>query len=127
MNKQTIKYPKAQKLEMRQIADIISGPGEKEVYRQTRSRRSGLWNFPKKLRSDGKWCYIRNSKYVISTLKNGQKHTAFAIWRMWAIKDKVRKEGKQIWKAQMYSIYTKRYTIFYLICRKIHHSISGVF
>lgn len=134
-------FPKAQVRTAGQISGMIKEPGLREVYRQTRVRTLGhKWCVPKALTNEGKWRSIKNGKYVIGTwypakngghvIKNrkGKNANRWALWRMWDMKRKAKKDGQRIWEPQIYVVYhSKLYTLYYLICRRIHHSISGVF
>jgi len=122
------KYPKAIRRRTNEIESLIRGPGVKEVYRQTKENGIGTWNFPRALQNNGNWRRIKNSRFVITTRKDGSLYTVFAIWRMWEIKHKVKdKEGRRLWDAKIYATRTKRHTFYYLICRKIPKDISGIF
>ena len=124
--KNKVRYPKALQSTPARIAEFIKDPGLREVYRQTRSAGTGQWNFPRARTSDGKWRPIKNSKYVVTTQNDGSLYTVFAIWRMWEIKQAVKDEnGKQKWAANIHVVHTKRYSLYYLLCRRMRHSISG--
>lgn len=137
-------YPTAQVRTARQISEMIKEPGVWEVYRQTRVRTvrtlGHKWCLPKALTDEGKWRPIKNEKYVIGTVypvknggrviknRKGKNANRWALWRMWDMKRRAEKDGKRIWQPQIYVVYySKLYTIYYLICRKLHHSISGVY
>ena len=124
--KRRAKYPRANRSTPARIAELIQSPGEWEVYRQTKDAGTGRWNFPKARTSDGKWRPIKHSKHVVTTTKDGSLYTVFALWRMWEIKEAAKDELKrQQWAANIYVVHTKRYALFYLICRRVRHSISG--
>ena len=126
----TGRYPKAMRATKGQISELITDPGLKEVYRQTINRKTGEWYFPKALKKNGKWRYIRKSKHVIGRHKDGRKSYMFTLWRIWDLKRQAKENGKgtkRKWEPKIYVTRTKAYAIFYLICRRLHHSISGVY
>lgn len=137
MNMKTNKYPAATVKTRAQMSLMLNEPGHKEVYRQTRARFPHNWCFPKALTEEGKWRPIKNGKYVNGRFEHVEddkyvvkKHKdgmAFAIWRMWDLKCKAKtKAGKKKWEPQIYVVfYSKAFTLYYLVCQRLRHSLSG--
>jgi hypothetical protein len=127
------KYPKAIPVTMSFLIDILSDPVEKEVYRQTVNWSTKTWHCPKRgvlyeVLGDEKhmkaeWRVIKNRQMVI-TRKQG---LILAIWRLFALKDGAKVDGRKKWNCTIYKVSRGVYGIFYLVCKKSCHSIMGVY
>ncbi len=114
---------KCTRVSARAMKKLVEEPGDKEIYRQTRNWKLNRWACPKILQSNGVWRLIRHRDKVI----NKKTGSGYAIWRIQYLKSGVTIRGtdNKIWDCQLYTVLTRPYSLYYLICRRISHDFSG--
>ena len=114
---------KAEPITVSQLKEMVDTPAEIMVFRQTRNWRLRRWNCVQRRLDNGKWRRIRDNLRVIN--KQGW---AYALWRVSnVITEKLDIYNRPIWQVNMFKIRHGVYMTYYLVCKRAHHSIQGVF
>lgn len=101
---------------------IVKDPHEHVLFRQTVNHDVRRWNCVQRQNKD-KWYKIANQKLVTK-----DKGWTYALWRVNKImRTRVDTDGRPHWKCTMHKIYHKPYTTYYLVCKRLNHSISGIY
>jgi hypothetical protein len=114
---------KAQLVTVSQLKDMVEGPISVAVFRQTRNWQLKRWNCVQRRLEDGVWRRILHDPEVIN-----HQGWSYALWRL---KDVIMKKrdahGRRIWYVSMHKIRHGVYMTYYLVCKRIHYSISGIY
>ena len=114
---------KAISIKAQHLKILAKQPGERVIFRQTKNWHLKRWNCVQRRQDNDKWCKITNEHLVV----NHQGWT-WALWRMQKIMaTRTDASGRPHWDTTIYKIKHGVYMTYYLVCKRMRHSIQGVY
>lgn len=102
------------------------GKPDDVVFRQTLNRESRKWWCPKRRMPDGVWRTINQKEQVrIGPKENPYK---FSLWKIWDVMAAIKyADGLPVWDCEKIKKFRRPgYTVMYLHCKRLKHSIHGI-